>query len=70
MISMDAEIKCPYVDDEYECNVPLAEREIRQVRPGICPCTQNLMYVCPPKDRYDIFQAISWLQKFEKSCDL
>jgi len=36
MASPDAEIKCPYKDDEYECNVPLAEREIRQVRAGTC----------------------------------
>ena len=32
MASPDAEVKCPYKDDEYECNVPLPEREIRQVR--------------------------------------
>ena len=36
MASTDAEVKCPYWDDEYECKVLLAEREIRQVRAGTC----------------------------------
>ena len=36
MESTDAEVKCPYWDDEYECKVPLAGREIRQVRASTC----------------------------------
>ena len=36
MASTDAEVKCPYWDDEYECKVPLVGREIRQVRASTC----------------------------------
>ena len=32
MASPDAEVKCPFRDDDYECNVTIPEREIRQVR--------------------------------------
>ena len=31
MKSPDAEVKCPFKDDKYECNAPLPEREIKQV---------------------------------------
>ncbi|CAI8016046.1 RanBP-type and C3HC4-type zinc finger-containing protein 1 [Geodia barretti] len=31
MQSPDAEVKCPYKDNDYECNAPLPEREIKQL---------------------------------------
>ena len=31
MISPDAEVKCPFKDDDYQCDVALPEREIKQV---------------------------------------
>ena len=32
MNSPDAEVKCPFMDNKYECNFPVAERDIKQVR--------------------------------------
>ena len=43
MQSPDAEVKCPYKDNDYECNAPLPEREIKQVGPRATtpdPCHQ------------------------------
>ena len=34
MRSPEAEVKCPFIDNEYECNAPLPEREIKQVGPN------------------------------------
>ena len=34
MKSPEAEVKCPFMDDKYQCNVPLPEREIKQVSHG------------------------------------
>ena len=59
MASADAEIKCPYEDDESRCNVPLAGREIRQVRAGIIMPLYPESYVCSPKDTSGIFHFSS-----------
>ena len=36
MNSTDAEVKCPFLDDDYQCDAPISEREIKQVYNYTC----------------------------------
>lgn len=65
MNSMDAEVTCPYEDENYSCDSKLHDREIKSVSPAgalTLSLAASLFMLCWLKKKQTCTQAISqWL---------
>ena len=58
--SPDAEVKCPFMDNEYECNFLMAERDIKQV----CLSVHTVFHILREFPCYIIFTSLSRYENY------